>query len=102
MFWKRFYFVAILLLCNCFLLCCNGFCDRVKKFFGYKQKTTTGFDLEQVIDLDNNNILLNDYYNNNNIGGNDGNNNQYIHGQINFAECNISVEKIFYIPSLYF
>ena len=76
MFWKRFYFVVILLLCNCFLLCCNGFCDRVKKFFGYEQKTTTGFDFEQVVDLDNNNILPGDNNTDNcgNTGPNDSGN----------------------------
>ena len=41
MFWKRFYFVFILLSCNCFLLCSNRFCEVVKKIFGCGQSETT-------------------------------------------------------------
>ena len=31
MFWKRFYFVVVLLSCNCFLLCSNGYCKWLKE-----------------------------------------------------------------------
>ena len=60
MFWKRFYFVAILLSCNCFLLCCNGFCEFVKKFFGCGQtETTNDSDNGQADNKDNKNIYIN-------------------------------------------
>ena len=61
MFWKRFYFVVVLLSCNCFLLCCNGFCKLIKEVFGCGQsETTNDSDNGQADNKDNKNI-----YNNN-------------------------------------
>ena len=65
MFWKRFYFVAILLSCNCFLLCSNWFCKRVKEIFCCGQtETTNDSDKGKAGNQGANNFLPND---NNNI-----------------------------------
>lgn len=65
MFWKKFYFVVILLSCNCFLLCSNGFCKLVKEVFGCGQsETTTTSDNVPSDNLNNKNNNID----NNNIG----------------------------------
>ena len=72
MFWKKFYFVVILLSCNCFLLCSNGFCEGVKKFFGCgvqqgNEKKDNFVDNSHVVGLNNNKHEdYNNYINNNN------------------------------------
>ena len=65
MFWKRFYFVVILLSCNCFLLCSDGFCEPVKRFFGYGQPETTTIQYSDYREGSN----LNNKINNNNYIG---------------------------------
>ena len=63
MFWKKFYFVVILISCSCFFLTCEWFCEGIKKIFGCGEpKTTTNFG--QDVNLYNNNNQLN----NNDIG----------------------------------
>ena len=77
MFWKRFYFIVILLSCNCFLLCSDGFCKGLKDFFGLGRQqeeiNTQYSDYGEGGNL-NNNINNNNYIgdtseneNNNNI-----------------------------------
>jgi len=57
MFWKRFYFVVILLSCNCFLLCSNGYCKWLKEILCGE---TTGNEEED----DTNSKSSNDKYSN--------------------------------------
>ena len=88
MFWKRFYFVVILLSCNCFLLCCNGFCKLVKEIFCCGQsETTTISDNGQADNKDNN---FGEYNNINNIKvlDNNNSNNSSVNGWENGYEDN--------------
>ena len=64
MFWKRFYFVVILLSCNCFLLCSSGSCKWLNKIFGRDQ---TNHNDDEIVDNpnDNNQVMYNNYINNN-------------------------------------
>ena len=66
MFWKRFYFVVVLLSCNCFLLCSSwSFCKSLKNFFcwGSSETTTHGKDVNLDNNINNNNNLVNELEN---------------------------------------
>ena len=67
MFWKRFYFVVILLSCNCFLLCSSGSCKWLNKIFGRERQDNEGEESEnsrETIDSnkDNNGKKDNDLF----------------------------------------
>ena len=54
MFWKRFYFVVVLLSCNCFLLSCNWLCENLKKLFCCgSSETNDDFNLNIPDNADN-------------------------------------------------
>ena len=74
MFWKKFYFVVILLSCNCFLLCSNGFCKLVKEIFCCGQSETTNDSDNGPSDNQDNNIIMQNDTNINNLKVLDNNN----------------------------
>lgn len=90
LFWKKFYFVVVLLSCNCFLLCCNGFCKWIKEVFGCGQsETTNDSDNGKADNLNDNNILQNgNNINNLKVLDNNNSNNSSVNGWENGYEDN--------------